>query len=88
MWLLLPSPSILMVIVLIADVVPPGYGGVYVAFAILQAIFLLAAIERIRRQPHLQNCGKVAMPKWQKAILFLFIGYAVLLVFVGSLTSQ
>lgn len=77
-----------MVVVLLADVVPPGYGGVYVAFAILQAIFLLAAIERIRRPAHLLNCGNDAMPQWQKAILLLVIGYAVLLVFVGSLTVQ
>jgi hypothetical protein len=77
-----------MVIVLFADVVPPSYGGVYVAFAILQAIFVLAAIERKRRPAHLLNCGKVAMPNLHKIILLVFIGFAVLLVFVGSLTSQ
>ena len=87
-WLLLPIPSILMVIVLLADVLPVGFGGVYIAFAILQAIFLLVAIERIRRPAHLLKVGKVAMPMWQKIVFAFFVGYALLLVFVGSLTSQ
>lgn len=87
-WLLVVSPSILCVVALVAGVVPPGYTGVYSAFAILQVMFLVAAFERVRLAYQKQRGGRVVMPMWQKVVLAIACAYGLLLVIVGALTKQ
>lgn len=77
-----------MAVVLMADVLPAGFGAVYIVFAVIQAIFLLVAVEKVRRPASLQNSVKVSMPKWQKVVIAVITVYAFLLFFVGVLTKQ
>jgi Na+/melibiose symporter-like transporter len=77
-----------MAVVLMADVLPAGFGGFYIVFAVIQAIFLLVAVERIRRPAGLPNSVKDSMPKWQKIVIAVITVYAFLLFFVGVLTKQ
>ena len=87
-WLLVLSPTILLVVVLLAGLVPPGFGGAYAAFAIVQVMFLWAAFERIRLSDRRRKGERVTMPMWQKIVLAIFCAYALVLYFFGALTKQ
>lgn len=88
LWLLVGSPTIVLLILLPLDLVPPNFSAIYVALAFLQGLFLLGALKRVRRTAPNSEGERFAMPLWQKIVLSAIAIYGLLLVLIGALTKQ